>query len=53
MCRIQVLLDETGRVLNEKMMPDLTVMIPELEIVKQISNINISKEKCGLLLRAF
>jgi hypothetical protein len=40
-------LDETGCVLNEKMMPDLTVMAPELEIERNISNIYISTEKCG------
>jgi hypothetical protein len=28
------------------MMPDLTVMVPELEIDRKVSNINISKEKC-------
>jgi hypothetical protein len=31
-CRIHIFLDEAGCILNEKMMPDLTVMVPELEI---------------------
>jgi hypothetical protein len=30
------LLDETGCVLNEKMMPDVTVMVPELEIDRKV-----------------
>jgi hypothetical protein len=46
MYRIHIVLDETGCVLNEKMMPDLTVMVPELEIDRQISKIHISNEKC-------
>jgi hypothetical protein len=46
MCRIHMFLDETGCVLNEKMMPDLTVMAPELEIERKVSNIYISTEKC-------
>jgi hypothetical protein len=41
-----IFLDETGCVLNEKMMPDLTVMVLELEIDRKISKIHISKEKC-------
>jgi phage pi2 protein 07 len=28
-------LNETGCILNEKRMPDVTIMVPELEIVKQ------------------
>jgi hypothetical protein len=28
------------------MMPDLTEMVPELEIDRKVSNIDISKEKC-------
>jgi hypothetical protein len=39
-------MDEIGRVLNEKMMPDLTVMVPDLEIDRKQSKIHISKEKC-------
>jgi hypothetical protein len=31
---IKYCLDETGCILNEKMMPDVTIMVPELEIVK-------------------
>jgi hypothetical protein len=46
MYRIHIFLDETGCVLNEKMMPDLTVMVPELEIDRQLVNIYISEEKC-------
>jgi hypothetical protein len=30
--RIHIFLDETGCVLNEKMVPDVTIMVPELEI---------------------
>jgi hypothetical protein len=37
MCRNHKFLDETGYVLNEKIMPDLTVMVPELEIDRQHS----------------
>jgi hypothetical protein len=29
-------LDETGYILNEKMMPDVTITVPELEIDKQL-----------------
>jgi hypothetical protein len=32
MCRIHIFLDETRCVQNEKMMPDVTVMVLELEI---------------------
>jgi hypothetical protein len=45
MCRIRIFLNETGCVLNEKMMPDVTVMVPELEIDGKIMKIQISKEK--------
>jgi hypothetical protein len=38
-------LDETGCILNEKMMPDVTMMVPELEIDKKISKTNISMDK--------
>jgi hypothetical protein len=31
----RVCLNDTGRILNEKMMPDVTVMVPELEIVNK------------------
>jgi hypothetical protein len=47
MFRIHIFLDETGCVLNEKMMPDLTATVPELEIDRKVSNINVSKEKCA------
>jgi hypothetical protein len=30
----RIALDETGRIMNEKMMPELTAMVPELEIAK-------------------
>jgi hypothetical protein len=33
-----IFLDETGCVLNEKMMPHATVMVPDLEIGKKVSN---------------
>jgi hypothetical protein len=36
-----------GRILNEKMMPDVTVNGPELEIVKNVSKTQISMDKCG------
>jgi hypothetical protein len=36
MCRIRRFLDETGRVLDQKMMPDVAVMVPELEIDRQV-----------------
>jgi hypothetical protein len=39
-----MLLDETGCILNE-MMPDVTITVPELEIDKNISDINISTKK--------
>jgi hypothetical protein len=35
----QIFLDETGCVLNEKMMPDATVMVPDLEIEKTMQKI--------------
>jgi hypothetical protein len=39
----QIVLDETGCVLNEKMMPDATIMVPDLEIGKKVSKINVFK----------
>jgi hypothetical protein len=49
----RIFLDETGCVLNEEMMPDATVMVPDLEIGKKVSQIVFSGEKCGgtLVLR--
>ena len=41
----QLFLDETGCVLNKKMMPDVTVMVPELEIDRKVSNLYIYEEK--------
>jgi hypothetical protein len=38
-------LDETGCILNEKMMPDVTTTVPQLEIDKHASDINISTKK--------
>jgi hypothetical protein len=35
MYRIHLFLDETGRILNEKMMPDVTILATELEGVKK------------------
>jgi hypothetical protein len=46
MFRIHGILDETGCVLNKKMMPDLTVMVTELEIDRKKTTKYISKEKC-------
>jgi hypothetical protein len=46
MCRIPIFLDETGCILNEKMMPDLTAMVPELKLERKLWTIYISKEKC-------
>jgi hypothetical protein len=37
----------TGCILNEKMMPDVTIMVLEIEIGSNISNTYISKDKCG------
>jgi hypothetical protein len=45
MCQDQVFLDETGCVLNEKMMPDATVIVPDLEIGKKISKIIVFGRK--------
>jgi hypothetical protein len=42
-----IFLDETGCILNEKMMPDVTIMVPELEIVKNVSKTHISMDKRG------
>jgi hypothetical protein len=53
MCRIRIFLDETWCVLNEKMMPDLAVMVPELETYRKVSKINISEENVLVLQRAF
>jgi hypothetical protein len=49
MYRIHVCLNETGCVLNEKMMPDITIIVPELEIVLKLNmpKTNISMYKCG------
>jgi hypothetical protein len=45
---IYLFLDETVCILNEKMIPDVTIMVPELEIEKTYqSNSNISMDKCG------
>jgi hypothetical protein len=41
MCQDQIFLDETGCVLNEKMMPDATVMVPDVEIGKKVSSIYV------------
>jgi hypothetical protein len=40
-----ICLDETGCILNEKMMPDVTITVSELEIDKNTSDINISTKK--------
>jgi hypothetical protein len=45
MYRIRIFLDETGCILNEKMMPD--IMVPELELDKKISKHNMSTDKRG------
>jgi hypothetical protein len=37
----QIFLDETGCVLNEKVMPEATVMVPDLEIGKKLSKISV------------
>jgi hypothetical protein len=37
----QVFLNDTGCVLNEKLMPDATVMVPDLEFGKKISNVDV------------
>jgi hypothetical protein len=47
MYRNPIFLDETGCIMNEKMMPDLTIMVPELEIVKNSLTFNISMHKCA------
>jgi hypothetical protein len=39
MYRIHIFLDEIGRILNEKMMRDVTIMVAELEIVKTKKNL--------------
>jgi hypothetical protein len=36
MYRIHIFLDEAGCILNEKMMPDITIMVPQLEIDKTL-----------------
>jgi hypothetical protein len=41
----QIFLDETECILNEKMMPDATVMVPDLEIGKKVSNIVVFGRK--------
>jgi hypothetical protein len=38
------MLDEAGCILNEKMMPDVPVLVPELEISKKVSNIEVPKK---------
>jgi hypothetical protein len=44
MCRIHIFLGETGCVLNEKMMPDVAVMVLELELDRKVLRINISEK---------
>jgi hypothetical protein len=39
------LLDETRCILNEKMMPDVTIMVPELDIDKKMSKPDSSMDK--------
>jgi hypothetical protein len=38
------MLDEAGCILNEKTMPDVPVLVPELEISKKVSNIEVPKK---------
>jgi hypothetical protein len=45
MYRIHVFLDETWCVLNEKMMPDITITVPQLDIDKNMTKTNISMDK--------
>jgi hypothetical protein len=40
----QIFLDETGCALNEKMMPDVAVMVPDLELGKIVSKIRVFGE---------
>jgi hypothetical protein len=40
-----IVLDETGCVLNEKMMPDATEMVPDFEIGKKVSKIHVFGRK--------
>jgi hypothetical protein len=48
MDQTHVVLDETGCLLNEKMMPDVTITVPELEIVKkQIGHQYLYEENSG------
>jgi hypothetical protein len=42
MYRMHLFLDEAGRILNKKIMPDVTIMVPELEMVK-----HCAMGKCG------
>jgi hypothetical protein len=39
-----IFLDESGCILNEKMMPDVTITVPELEIQKKTKNTNIGHQ---------
>jgi hypothetical protein len=41
----QIFLDETGCISNEKMMPDVTMMVPELEIDRKVLKLHISMDK--------
>jgi hypothetical protein len=41
----QICLDETGRFLNEKIMPDATAMVPDLEIGKKVSKNDVFGRK--------
>jgi hypothetical protein len=40
-----IILDETGCILNEKMMPDVTIKVPDLELANYTSDINVSTKK--------
>jgi hypothetical protein len=46
-CEIRILLNETGCVLNEKMMLDVTVIVPELEIDRKVGQVPV-QAKTGL-----
>jgi hypothetical protein len=44
MHRNLIFLHETGFILNEKMMPDITIMVKAVEIVKNVLNTKMSKD---------
>jgi hypothetical protein len=46
--RNHIFLNHGGCILNEKMIPDVIILVPELEFVKHESKTNVPMYKCGV-----